>query len=56
MLIAQDNNTARMVNNLSWHFQTDRPIYLQLEDRIKLSILSGEFAPGEKLTDRKSVV
>ena len=38
-----------MVKKLSWHFQTDRPIYLQLEDRIKLSIISGEFAPGEKL-------
>ena len=38
-----------MVNKLSWHFQTDRPIYLQLEDKIKLSIISGEYAPGEKL-------
>ena len=34
---------------MSWHFQTDRPIYLQMEEKIKLSIVSGIYAPGEKL-------
>ena len=32
-----------------WEFSGDRPIYLQLMDRIKMGILSGEFPSGERL-------
>lgn len=34
---------------MSWDFDPDRPIYLQLVDKLKVQIASGELAPGEKL-------
>jgi DNA-binding transcriptional regulator YhcF (GntR family) len=34
---------------LGWNFDRDRPIYLQLEDRIKGRIVLGEYPPGSKL-------
>ena len=34
---------------MSWHFAGDRPIHTQLVERIQLKILSGEYAPGQKL-------
>jgi len=32
-----------------WSFTPDRPIYLQLQERLKLSIVSGIYPPGDKL-------
>lgn len=34
---------------MPWDFDTDRPIYLQLMEHIQLKIISGEYAPGERL-------
>ena len=34
---------------MDWRFAVDRPIYVQLRERIKLLIVSGVYAPGEKL-------
>jgi len=34
---------------MTWSFNPDRPIYLQLQERIKLSIVSGLHPPGGKL-------
>jgi len=34
---------------VTWVFSPDRPIYLQLQERIKLSIVSGRHPPGGKL-------
>jgi len=34
---------------MTWSFTPDRPIYLQLQERIKLSIVSGHHPPGGKL-------
>jgi len=34
---------------MTWEFTSDRPIYLQLQERIKLSIVSGKYSPGDKL-------
>lgn len=34
---------------MQWIFREDVPIYLQLVERMKLQIVSGEAAPGEKL-------
>jgi len=34
---------------MTWSFTPDRPIYLQLQERIKLSIVSGLHPPGGKL-------
>ena len=34
---------------MTWSFTPDRPIYLQLQERIKLSIVSGLYPPGGKL-------
>jgi len=34
---------------MSWVFSPDRPIYLQLQEQIKLSIVSGLHPPGGKL-------
>jgi len=34
---------------MTWSFTPDRPIYLQLQELLKLSIVSGLHSPGEKL-------
>lgn len=34
---------------MKWKFDNDRPIYLQIVEQFKQSILSGEAEPGEKL-------
>ena len=34
---------------MAWELQNDRPIYLQLIERLKLLIISGTYAPGSKL-------
>lgn len=34
---------------MPWELDNDRPIYLQLMDRIKGDIISGRYAPGDKL-------
>ncbi len=34
---------------MSWIIQSDRPVYLQLMEQVKLKILSGEYAQGDKL-------
>jgi len=34
---------------MNWSFRNDQPIYAQLVDRIRLGIVSGELAPGERL-------
>ncbi|MEG1433356.1 MULTISPECIES: GntR family transcriptional regulator [Eubacterium] len=34
---------------MEWHIDSDRPVYRQLIDQIKIGIIAGVFAPGEKL-------
>ena len=34
---------------MAWSFSSDRPVYLQIADRIIKSILSGEYLVGEQL-------
>ncbi|MCL2426764.1 MAG: GntR family transcriptional regulator [Oscillospiraceae bacterium] len=34
---------------MSWEFSPDKPIYLQLQEQVKLRIVSGKYLPGEKL-------
>lgn len=34
---------------MAWELKTDRPIYIQLQDYIKLGIISGKYLPGDKL-------
>ncbi|MCB7303789.1 GntR family transcriptional regulator [Bariatricus massiliensis] len=34
---------------MPWDLDNDRPIYLQLMDRIKADIISGRYSPGDKL-------
>lgn len=34
---------------MPWELVNDRPIYLQLMERIKTDIISGRYAPGDKL-------
>ena len=34
---------------MTWSFTPDRPIYLQLQEQINLSIVSGLYPPGSKL-------
>jgi len=34
---------------VNWEFQSDRPIYTQLVEQIKLRIISGVYKPGDKL-------
>lgn len=34
---------------MAWELKSDRPIYTQLLDHIKLNIISGKYLPGDKL-------
>lgn len=34
---------------VNFNFDNDRPIYIQLVEQLKLFIISGSFAPGEKI-------
>ena len=34
---------------MAWDLDSDRPIYLQLVDRIQMQIVSGQYPPGVKL-------
>lgn len=34
---------------MAWNLDSDRPIYSQLMDKIKLQIISGFYKPGDKL-------
>lgn len=34
---------------MAWELKTDRPIYIQLMEQIKLGIISGQYPPGERL-------
>ena len=34
---------------MPWDLDNDRPIYLQLMDRIKADIIYGRYSPGDKL-------
>ena len=34
---------------MAWELKSDRPIYTQLLDHIKLDIISGKYLPGDKL-------
>lgn len=34
---------------MAWSFSSDRPVYIQIADRIKKSVLSGEYSPGEQI-------
>lgn len=34
---------------MAWHFSSDRPVYIQIADRITRSVLSGEYKPGEQI-------
>ena len=34
---------------MTWHFENDRPIYLQIMDELMVKIISGEYVAGEKI-------
>lgn len=34
---------------MGWKFTSDKPIFMQVMDIIKFKIISGEYAPGEKM-------
>ncbi len=34
---------------MAWEFSKDKPIYMQIIENIQMSIISGEFKPGDKL-------
>ena len=34
---------------MAWKFTFDRPVYLQITDRVIKSVLSGEYKPGEQI-------
>jgi DNA-binding transcriptional regulator YhcF (GntR family) len=34
---------------MAWSFSSDRPVYIQIANRIKKSVLSGEYAAGQQI-------
>ena len=49
MLYACINTIIQRRDILAWKFTSDRPVYIQITDRITKSILSGEYKPGEQI-------
>lgn len=42
-------NTKRKVELLKYTFDNDRPIYVQIVERLKLDVLNGKYLPGSKM-------
>ena len=40
---------------MAWNMSSERPIYLQLVDRIKRQIVSGAYAPGDKFPSVREI-
>lgn len=40
---------------MSWDFSNDRPIYLQLMEKMHLKIICGDYKPGEKLPSVRDI-
>lgn len=36
-------------DRMPWNLNSDRPIFIQLIEKIKIDIISGQYAPGDKL-------
>ena len=34
---------------MAWSFTGDRPVYIQIADRVKKAVLSGQYGPGEQI-------
>ena len=34
---------------MAWSFSADKPVYLQIADRIRKKVVSGEFLPGDQI-------
>ena len=34
---------------IQWHLNSDRPIFIQIVERIEMDIISGKYKPGDKL-------
>lgn len=34
---------------MDWNFESDRPIYIQLVEKMKIAIISGKYKPGDRL-------
>ena len=34
---------------VAWHFSSDKPVYIQIAERIERSVLSGEYPPGQQI-------
>ena len=41
---------------MSWNLDADRPIFIQILERIRIDIISGKYAPGEKLPSVRELV
>ena len=37
---------------MAWTLDSDRPIFLQIVERIQMDIISGRYAPGRKTSKR----
>lgn len=43
------NNNRKKVKFMAWTLDSDRPIFLQIIERIQMDIISGRYAPGQRL-------
>lgn len=43
------NNNRKKVKFMAWTLDSDRPIFLQIVERIQMDIISGRYAPGQRL-------
>ena len=44
-----DSTVIQRGDFMAWRFSQDRPVYLQISERIIMSIISGEYISGEQL-------
>lgn len=43
------SNNRKKVKFMAWTLDSDRPIFLQIVERIQMDIISGRYAPGQRL-------
>jgi len=45
----RENNPSERKSKMQWNLDNNSPLYLQIADKIKLGIVSGQYAPGGKI-------
>ena len=49
VLLYYFTSTKKRGDTMAWNLNSDRPIFIQIVERIEMDIISGKYKPGDKL-------